>query len=548
MQARALTSDAFFPNPAAVVTQSTPDTRNSKDYAPTGQLTVQVQDTSGAPFFEGVTVTLLTGDIVDKLLTKADQSGRARFTALPVGQYVLEIVAPGYRMVQEQVIISSTSKVQNVIVSMVPSISGAKAKAGSVVVSPKAVKETEKALHSLQLNKLDEAQQHLVRALAIDANFGDGNFLMGVLLLRQKQFEKAATHLQKTVDVSPNNAPALLALGEAQYFQHDYSHAAESLEKYLRYQPHSLQAPIAQQYVDAIHKLPPPNAAGGAETAKFELPPLPEITAVTETNWAPPDVDDEKLDLDSTAGCELTEVVRSAGNRVQELVQNVDRFTATEQVEHFNLSPMGLQTSRETRKFNYLVEIHTTGTNDLDVQEYRNGSVSTQEFPEHIATVGLPTLALVFHPYLQARYEFQCEGRGAWHGNPAWVVHFQQRTDHASALLVYHVGSRFIAVRLKGRAWIDANTSQILAMESDITQPVPEIRLFRDHQLIEYGPMSFRSSSTQLWLPKSADWYCSLAGRRFHRRHTFSEFLLFYVEHKEKFSDPKEPVEPPCSP
>jgi len=544
VQAQPVAGGAFLPSPTAAVSQSTPDTRVLKDYAPTGQIAVQVQDTSGAPFFEGATVTLLTQNIAEKLLAKSDPSGRALFTALPVGQYVVEIAAPGYRTAQEQVVISTINEVQNIVVSMVPNAAGGKVKAGSIFVSPKAVKETEKALHALQLNKLADAQQHLARALAIDPNFGDGNYLMGILLLRQKQFESAAAYLQKTVALAPNHAPALLALGEAEYFEHDYSRSAESFDKFLRDQPHSGQAPIAQKYVDAMHQLRASNAAGGAETAKGDLPLLPEITPVTETNWAPPDVDDEKVELDATASCEPAEVLRSAGKRVQELVQDVDRFTATEEVEHYNLSPMGLQTSRETRKYDYLVEIHAVGTSDLDVQEYRNGSVAMQEFPGHIATVGLPALALIFHPYLQARYEFQCEGRGSWRGNATWVVHFQQRTDRASAVLVYHVANRFVAVGLKGRAWIDARTSQILAMESDMTRPVPDIRLFRDHQLIEYGPVSFRSSSTQLWLPKSADWYCSLAGRRFHRRHTFSRFLLFSVEHNEKIAEPKEPDKP----
>jgi hypothetical protein len=111
-------------------------------------------------------------------------------------------------------------------------------------------------------------------------------------------------------------------------------------------------------------------------------------------------------------------------------------------------------------------------------------------------------------------------------------------------MLVYNVGNRSFAVGQKGRAWIDADTSQILAMESDIMHPLPEIRLIRDHQLIEYGPVSFRNNSVQLWLPKSADWYCSLAGRRYHRRHTFSQFLLFSVDDTQKIGMPNEPVKP----
>lgn len=543
---------------------SQPQTDALKEFASTGQLTVQVQDTAGAPFFQGATVTLLTNDISRKLLTTSDQAGRASFFALPVGQYVVEITAPGYRTVQEQVLIASTRRVQDVVVSMVPTVSGAKVKIGSVSVSPKAVKESERALHALQLSKLEEAQQHLARALAFDPNFADGNYLMGVLLLRQKQPERAAAYLQKSLNISPEHAGALLALGEAQYLEQDYPHAGESLDKFLRDQPQSPEAPIAQKYVDALHKLHPQAAAGNTETVAATspspsladggpkspdgtvappnpaLPPLPEITPATETNWAPPDVDDDKLDLDSATPCPLSDVLQSAGLRVDQLVQNVARFTATEQIEHSNLDPMGLETSRETRKFDYVVDIQKVGASEFNVQEFRNGSVSTEDFPAHIATVGLPTLALVFHPSFQVRYDFRCEGRGSWHGSPAWVVHFQQRPGRSDTMLTYNVGHHVVSVPLKGRAWIDARSFQILAMESDIMHTVPAIRLFRDHQLIEYAPVNFPRKSLQLWLPKSADWYCSLSGKRFHRRHVFSQFLLFSVDDKQKISAPAE--------
>jgi hypothetical protein len=545
--------------PGKVASQVGLGANATEAYASSGQITVQVHDATGGPFFDGATVTLLTHDINDKLSMRSDQGGRARFSALPVGQYLIEIAAPGYRTVQEQVLITGSRKAQDIVVSMVPKISDVITKGNAV--SSKAVKETERALHSLQVDNLNDAHRHLLLALAIDSHFADANYLMGVLLLRQKDAGQAAAYLQKSVAASPNHAPALLALGEAQYLDHDYSHASESLEKFLREQPNSSQAAVAQKYVNAMNKSRLAKASGDAETVggsssptegdlnskagteNNELPPLPDIMPVTETNWAPPDVDEEKIELNATDGCQLNQIVQSAGNRVRELVQNVDHFTATENLEHSNVSPMGLKTSHETRKFEYLVEIHPVGEGDLNVEEYRNGSVSMQEFPGHIATVGLPTLALIFHPYLRPRYEFQCEGRGSWHDKAAWVVHFQQRSDHSSGMLVYHVGHRFVAVGLKGRAWIDVATSQIVAMESDIMKQIPEIKLFRDHQLVEYGPVSFRNNSLQLWLPKSADWYCSISGRRFYRRHTFSQFLLFSVDDKQRINELKIPEE-----
>jgi|GEM_PF-6303870 len=563
------------PSRAQTNAQRVPEMHELKDFAPTGVLTVKIQDIAGAPFFQGAKVTLFTRAIDEKLLITSDPSGRARFTALPAGAYLVEIAAPGYRTVQQQVLITGTSEIQDIAVSMVPVASetkAAKSMVGTASVSPKAVKESEKALRALQLNQLEEAHQHLARALLLDPNFADADYLMGVLLLRQKDPARAAAYLDKSLALSPDQAPALLALGQSQYIQQDFPHATESLEKFIRDHPHNPQVPIAQKYVDTMRNLRPASAAtesgveglganspqpglGGsgllvaktdreaAAGAITDLPPLVDVNTASETNkWAPPDVDEEKLELDTAAPCQLNDVVGVAGQRVQELVQNVERFTATENLEHTSLSPMGFRIFTERRKFNYLVEIHAVGTTDLSVEEYRNGSDANRQLPEQIVTVGLPALALIFHPNLQRRYDFQCQGRSTWNDKPAWVVRFQQRAGSNNGMLVYQVNGRAVAVSLKGRAWIDAASSQILAMESDMVNPAPAIRLFRDHQLIEYGPVSFRNKPMKLWLPKSADWYCSIGGRRIHRRHTFNQFLLFSVDDKQKISAPVEPA------
>jgi len=526
-----------------------------------GQVNVRAQQDTGSPFLSPLSVTLRSFDMTVNLAGAFDQVGQTSFKNIPSGQYLLEVSSPGYSTVRENVSINLSGQVQNIVVAMIPegSVTLFRNQSGAVV-PPKAIKETEKGLHALQIAKLDETQAHLTRALAIAPDFADGNYLMGVLLLRRNESGKALTYLQKAVDVAPNHAPALLALGQAAYLQRDYARATASLEQSLREQPRSPQAPIAQQLIARMRESTQSKAVGvavvansfatdlaghnGSATANNPLPDLPALTPVTETNWIPPDVDQEKLVLDSGASCQLDEVLQATGDRVKELVENVDRFTATEKVDHSSLSPLGLEISREMRKFDYMVEIRPFGTHDLDVQEYRNGSVSAQQFPGHIGTIGLPTLALVFHPYYQDKYEFACEGRGAWRGKPAWMIHFQQRTDRKSAMLIYRVGGKSFAVGLKGRAWIDAASSQILAIETDTMRPVPEIRLVRDHQLIEYGPVDFRNDTMHLWLPKSADWYSSLSGQRYHRRHTFTQFLLFSVDDSQKISKPKDSVEP----
>src|SRR5258707_840559 len=507
-----------------------------------GQVNVRVQQDTGSPFINPLTVTLRSIDMSVDLKGSFNQAGQTAFKGIPSGQYSLEVSSPGYRIVRENVSINFSGQVQDIVVAMIPESSVDLSRIPSGTVVPlKAIKETEKGLHALQIAKLDETQKHLTRALAIAPDFPDGNYLMGVLLLRRKESGKALPYLQKAVDLAPNHAPAWLALGQAAYLQRDYARASESLERSLREQPRSPQSAVAQ---DLIARMRESNHqfTNASNSVSAVIPDLPALAPVTETNWIPPDIDLEKLVVDPGTSCQLDQVIQATGDRVKELVENVDRFSATEKVEHSSLGPLGLEMSKETRKFEYMVEIRPFGAHGLDVQEYRNGSVSTQQFPGHISTVGLPTMALVFHPYYQEKYDFSCEGRGVWRGKPVWMVHFQQRVDRKSAMLVYRVGGKSFAVGLKGRAWIDATSSQILAIETDTMRAVPEIRLVRDHQLIEYGPVDFRNDTMHLSLPKSADWYSSPSGQRYHRRHTFSHFLLFSIEDQQKIEKPKEPV------
>jgi tetratricopeptide (TPR) repeat protein len=378
------------------------------------------------------------------------------------------------------------------------------------------------------------------------------HWLAGMASYQQGEYAKARDHAQAALLVGQDKTgSAQLLLGEAQAALGEREQALATLERFQREHSNSPQIATAQKLVELL-RTPEQSRLNSMEAVTLSKPTtmdrpeairnlsLPAIAPVTETNWAPPDVDETRPMIDPGAGCALDEVIQSAGSRVADLVKNVDRFTATEEMEHESLSPLGVQISRESRTFNYLVAIRQIGARELDVQEYRNGSVSIQHFPAHLGTIGLPVLALVFHPFYQDEYELACEGRGQWRGKPVWVVHFRQRGNQMNEMRVYHVGGMSFPVRLKGRAWIDVESFQIVAMEADMLTPVREIRLLRDHQLIEYGPVEFRKSKTPLWLPKSADWYCNLGGQRYHRRHNFSHFLLFSVEDSQEIGQPKE--------
>ena len=178
----------------------------------------------------------------------------------------------------------------------------------------------------------------------------------------------------------------------------------------------------------------------------------------------------------------------------------------------------------------------------LFVDEFRANNLSLQDYPDHIATTGFAILALVFHPHMRENFSMACEGLGDWRGHATWLVHFRQREDRPNHMHNYKVGNRLVPVGLKGRAWITADKFQIVRIEAEIVNPIPEIQLLSEHQMVEYGPVPFPKKNTTVWLPRDAQIYLDLRKHRYYRRHSFDHYMLFSVESGDKA---KEPAAPP---
>jgi hypothetical protein len=77
-------------------------------------------------------------------------------------------------------------------------------------------------------------------------------------------------------------------------------------------------------------------------------------------------------------------------------------------------------------------------------------------------------------------------------------------------------------------------------METDLREPVSAIELSREHLVIDYGPVNFEHNKTMLWLPWHADMYMQVKDKRFHHRHTLTNYALFSVDTDHQISAPKD--------
>ena len=91
---------------------------------------------------------------------------------------------------------------------------------------------------------------------------------------------------------------------------------------------------------------------------------------------------------------------------------------------------------------------------------------------------------------------------------------------------------------VEGRSWISRDSFQVVRIETDLVGQIPQIKLFGEHQQIDYGPVRFPSRHTELWLPAITDYYTDFRGKRIHRRLTYTDYALFSVDDSQVISKP----------
>ena len=124
-----------------------------------------------------------------------------------------------------------------------------------------------------------------------------------------------------------------------------------------------------------------------------------------------------------------------------------------------------------------------------------------------------------------------CEGLADIQSRVAWQLHFSQNPNRSNLFHVYRVGNIYYPAKLKkGRAWIAADNYEVLRLQTDLLEPIGRIKgLQREH--LEPGTARWNLPSGMFassFPERGLTW--TIRGRRYQRRHNFSDFQLFSVE------------------
>ena len=186
------------------------------------------------------------------------------------------------------------------------------------------------------------------------------------------------------------------------------------------------------------------------------------------------------------AKCDLPAVLAQAGVRANELVTNLQNFTAQERIEFRMLDRVGNQYDAGSSEFDYNAVLLRQGQG-YTVQETRNPVPGSRPFPIAMHDLGLPEVALMFLPEFQTNYEMTCSGAVMKNDRLTWIINLRQRIDRPDTTASFTAKNGVVyPAPLKGRAWVAKDSGELVHLDIALMHPVP---------LSTFSPGLFRSAT-----------------------------------------------------
>ena len=207
----------------------------------------------------------------------------------------------------------------------------------------------------LAVQNYPEAESALKQAILVDSEEWLAHDVLANAYLHQKEFGKALDEARVAVAKSARygkdaSATAELTLGQALIGVGQKNEGIQALRVFLDGSP-------PKNMIEPVHALitraeeSNQALAAGSEiiTSPAPLMAVPK-PVLSMQNWRPPDIDDIKPTLEPGVTCPCAQILAKTGQRVQELFQDITRFTAEENLFHKSLDGIGLSNQRRNKK------------------------------------------------------------------------------------------------------------------------------------------------------------------------------------------------------
>ena len=357
------------------------------------------------------------------------------------------------------------------------------------------------------------------------------HYVLAEAYAKTGEWQKSEEHAQRAVNLAQGNgAGALLLLGDAEAALGDRAGARESWKRVVADYPTAAEAAEAKRELMA-----------GAEPSTLRGERGKTAESVEDASWAPPDIDGKDYALAPGVSCTAEDILPRAWRRTQSQLENLEKFTATEQVEHQEFDRQGQAGAIKSRSFSYVVYVRGSQDGTKYLEELRDGGLDLEAFPTPLVTVGLNSIAfLLVQPEYRTEYTYTCRGLTNVRGEAAWEVRFEEKRDAQRHVRRWKRKEVSYDIPVKGLLWFGASSYDVLRVETDLREPIDALQLSRDHVIVNYGPVRFNDGESTLWLPWTAETYLELHGKRYHHKHSLTDYILFNVDSSWKAKAPKE--------
>jgi tetratricopeptide (TPR) repeat protein len=214
--------------------------------APKGNIVIRVRS-GGAPLKVAAIIRLFSETRAIEFTAPTRDMGQASFNLVPLGNYRLEISAPGYATYSEEISVFLENTTTTLHVELRSEEVKASSRNGTMVpgpplLTPKAKRELEAAIAALQKNDTVTAESHLHRLKKFAPGHPDAYYVWGLLHIMRQNLSDARSNFEIALRLYPNHMPALTMLGRLFVVQGENQPAISTLQNLLRLKPDSVAA------------------------------------------------------------------------------------------------------------------------------------------------------------------------------------------------------------------------------------------------------------------------------------------------------------------
>src|SRR5260370_6761353 len=228
-----------------------------------------------------------------------------------------------------------------------------------------------------------------------------GHLVLANAYVQLPECPKAQEHEQRAAALNSEYASsARTLLAQILAAEGNREGAKLELEGVLSEFPKSPSASVARESLANLEKTTPGSASEVAvPMASVNAALVPTVSSESVTPWAPPNVDTSTPGVATDVSCSANEIVGLTSNTIDRQLESLEKFLATEHIQHEEVNARGEVSQIRDKNFSYMVFIQHAKDGLVFLDEKRDGGTGTDSFPTSLATVGLVILGVdVLHP------------------------------------------------------------------------------------------------------------------------------------------------------